>query len=112
MTEKFNIQKVLIAPLDWGLGHATRCIPIINALLQQGHEVMVATDGLQQILLRKEFPQLKEKIPEGKPGNYGPESYAVSGEKTTKELGIQFRSLQESLKDMVDEFLVVEKSLN
>lgn len=59
MPEKFNIQTVLIAPLDWGLGHATRCIPIINALLKNGYEVLVATDGLQQILLQKEFPQLQ-----------------------------------------------------
>ncbi|MBU3745270.1 MAG: glycosyl transferase family 28, partial [Sediminibacterium sp.] len=38
-TAKQNI-KVLVAPLDWGLGHATRCIPIIAALLSEGYEVM------------------------------------------------------------------------
>ena len=27
--------KILVAPLDWGLGHATRCIPIINELVRQ-----------------------------------------------------------------------------
>jgi uncharacterized protein (TIGR00661 family) len=45
--------------LDWGLGHATRCIPIIKALLEKGFEVLIATDGLQQSLLQEEFPQLK-----------------------------------------------------
>jgi len=54
----FNIQKILIAPLDWGLGHATRCIPIIRALIANGYEVIVAAEGSQAQLLRTEFPSL------------------------------------------------------
>ncbi len=50
--------KVLIAPLHWGLGHATRCIPIIKNYLQQNHEVIIASDGLALQLLRDEFPTL------------------------------------------------------
>jgi hypothetical protein len=34
-------KKVLIAPLDWGLGHATRCIPVITALLELGYHVTI-----------------------------------------------------------------------
>lgn len=62
-------------------------------------------------IIRKEYPQLKEKTPEGKPGYNGPESYAVNGEKLTKELGIDYTPLDKSIKDMVDEFLVIEKRL-
>lgn len=47
-----------MAPLDWGLGHATRCIPIIRSLLEAGHEVVLAGEGKQAILLSLEFPQL------------------------------------------------------
>lgn len=50
--------KVLIAPLDWGLGHATRCIPLIKALLASGYEVMLAGEGAQATLLKTEFPHL------------------------------------------------------
>jgi UDP:flavonoid glycosyltransferase YjiC (YdhE family) len=50
--------KVLVAPLDWGLGHATRCIPIIKGLLSHGYEVFLAGEGAQSILLKAEFPQL------------------------------------------------------
>lgn len=50
--------RILIAPLNWGLGHATRCIPIINFLIQAGKTVVLASDGPALILLRKEFPQL------------------------------------------------------
>ncbi|MDY8134960.1 glycosyltransferase [Aquimarina sp. 2201CG5-10] len=57
-------KKVLIAPLNWGLGHATRCIPIINALIDQGYEPVIASDGSALALLRKEFPELQtEELP-------------------------------------------------
>jgi uncharacterized protein (TIGR00661 family) len=49
-------KRVLIAPLDWGLGHATRCVPIINAFLQEGFEVLVAGENAVAALLQKEFP--------------------------------------------------------
>lgn len=51
--------KILIAPLNWGIGHATRCIPIINALIKEGFEPVIASDGDALILLQKEFPKLK-----------------------------------------------------
>ena len=47
---------VLVAPLDWGLGHATRCIPIINQFLQADCEVIIAAEGKQRQLLAQEFP--------------------------------------------------------
>jgi len=60
--EKINInqrkQRVLIAPLDWGLGHATRCIPIIYALISLNFEVIIAVDGPIKNLLKKEFPDV------------------------------------------------------
>lgn len=59
MFENINIRRVLIAPLDWGLGHATRCIPIIHALLANGYEVIIAADGLPAVLLAKEFPTIE-----------------------------------------------------
>ena len=47
---------ILTAPLDWGLGHATRCIPIIRELNQLGHKVIIAADGPGKSLLQQEFP--------------------------------------------------------
>ncbi len=47
-----------MAPLDWGLGHATRCIPVIRALLAGGYEVVIAGEGAQASLLQTEFPSL------------------------------------------------------
>lgn len=50
--------KILIAPLDWGLGHATRSIPLITGLLAEGCEVLIAADRTIQALLEQEFPEL------------------------------------------------------
>lgn len=51
-------KRILVAPLDWGLGHATRCIPVIRCLRQAGCEVWIASSGKQEILLREEFPDV------------------------------------------------------
>ncbi|HUM46075.1 MAG TPA: glycosyltransferase family protein [Chitinophagales bacterium] len=52
-------KKILVAPLNWGLGHATRVIPIIRELIIHEAEVIIAADGRALELLRKEFPLLK-----------------------------------------------------
>ncbi len=52
-------KRVLVAPLNWGLGHATRSIPIIDNLLLNGFEVILASDGRSLQLLKKEFPDLQ-----------------------------------------------------
>jgi len=52
-------KRILVAPLDWGIGHATRCIPIINALISQNFEVVLAADGRPLHLLSTEFPNLE-----------------------------------------------------
>ncbi len=50
--------RILVAPLDWGLGHATRCIPIVRELLAQDCDVWLAGEGAQEQLLKTEFPDL------------------------------------------------------
>ncbi|MFK7807674.1 MAG: glycosyltransferase [Saprospiraceae bacterium] len=47
-----------MAVLNWGLGHATRCIPIVKCLLQEDVNVLLASDGAALELLKKEFPEL------------------------------------------------------
>lgn len=48
-------KKVLIAPLNWGLGHATRCIPLVNKYLAEGCTIHIASDGDALKILQKEF---------------------------------------------------------
>ena len=51
--------KILVAPLNWGLGHASRCVPLVHRFLDEGHEVILGGDGESLTLLRKHFPKLR-----------------------------------------------------
>lgn len=51
-------RKIIVAPLNWGLGHASRCVPIIRLLIEQGFEVILASDGDALQLLQLELPAL------------------------------------------------------
>ena len=53
------MSKCLVAPLNWGLGHASRCVPLIQRLLNEGHEVILGGDGESLTLLRHHFPKLR-----------------------------------------------------
>lgn len=50
---------VIVGVLNWGLGHAARCIPIIDWLQTLCKEVILASDGEAFDLLVKEFPNLQ-----------------------------------------------------
>jgi uncharacterized protein (TIGR00661 family) len=51
--------KVLIAALDWGLGHATRMIPIVDYFLENNYEVAIASSSNALILLQNRYTYLK-----------------------------------------------------
>lgn len=50
--------KILVAPLDWGLGHASRCVPIVQFLVEQGFEVIIGGSVSSLCYLHKRFPGL------------------------------------------------------
>ena len=52
-------KRILVAPLNWGLGHATRCIPIINSLLKHNFKVIISANGRSFHLLKEEFPEIE-----------------------------------------------------
>ena len=52
-------KKVIVAPLHWGLGHASRCVPIINSLLENNYTPIIASDGNALQFLKQEFPNLE-----------------------------------------------------
>ena len=49
--------KILVAPMNWGLGHASRCVPLVQRLLDEGNEVILGGDGESLTLLRRHFPK-------------------------------------------------------
>ena len=52
------VRNIMICPLNWGLGHATRMIPVIEMLQEKGMNVIIGAYGSSEILLRKRFPQI------------------------------------------------------
>ena len=56
MISKTNI---LICPLDWGIGHASRCVPIIRKLLVQDSNIIIAASNRPLSFLKREFPDLE-----------------------------------------------------
>jgi uncharacterized protein (TIGR00661 family) len=96
---------ILIAPLDWGLGHATRCIPIINALIQKNCNVIIACEGKIESLLFNEFPQVNFINFKGYRINYSKNSWSLPihiGKQIPKIIStIQYEN--ERLKEIVKE---------
>ncbi len=57
--ESMKRKRILIAPLDWGLGHATRCVPLIRKYMNEGYEVILCGSGRSGNFLQSEFPSLE-----------------------------------------------------
>ena len=56
--ENYGMQEkphILVCPLDWGLGHASRMIPVIDALLKLNCRVTAGASGKPMVMLREEF---------------------------------------------------------
>ena len=51
--------KIFVAPLNWGLGHAGRSVPLVRGFLAEGHEVVLGGDGESLTLLKQHFPSLR-----------------------------------------------------
>jgi UDP:flavonoid glycosyltransferase YjiC (YdhE family) len=53
---------VLIAALNWGLGHASRCIPVVMAFQKNGFEPVICGNGDSFTILKNEFPNLRSYL--------------------------------------------------
>ncbi len=97
----YKNKKIIVAPLNWGLGHSTRCIPIINFLIQEGFTPIIASDGDALKLLQKEFPKLK---------SYRLPSYNIKY--TRKGTRLKYRLLYDSARIIISvnkEKYIIEK---
>ncbi len=50
-------KNILICPLDWGLGHASRIVPIVELLNNKGVNVIIASDNNPMEFLQQRFPE-------------------------------------------------------
>ncbi|KAJ9109038.1 hypothetical protein QFC21_000364 [Naganishia friedmannii] len=61
-------------------------------------------------LIRKEFPEIKDRTAEGKPGEYLDDKvFRLDASKSKKDLGIKYHSFDDCFRDTVKELLEIEK---
>jgi hypothetical protein len=56
--EEIHNKRILISPLNWGMGHVSRCIPLISGFLNNGNQVFVACNSFQQEIFKAYFSEL------------------------------------------------------
>ena len=66
-----NYKKILLAPLDWGMGHTTRTLPIIDCLQNNGHSVVFAGNAAQCSFVAKSVGDIEFLDLEGYNITYG-----------------------------------------
>lgn len=87
--------KVLVCPLNWGLGHATRCVPIIRQQMADGHEPVLVSDGFPLQFLRQEFPTLRFiEFP----------SYSIKYSKSNSQIAAMLCSFPAIFKGIINEY--------
>lgn len=99
-------KKILVCPLDWGIGHASRCVPVISEILDRGHDIVIAADGRPLAFLKKEFPELESIIFKG----YSPK-YAKNGNMSWKML-LSVPKLLKGIKEEHEELKRIIKDHN
>ena len=97
-------KRILVAPLNWGLGHATRCIPVIRSLLDFGALVHLASDGASKLLLQKEFPDLPIHDLPGYNINYGKKGLMFTMAAQVPKLLRAIRKEHQATSTIVDEY--------
>lgn len=68
--ESIHNKNILLSPLNWGMGHVSRCIPIIHQLIEQENKVIVACNKEQEQIFRAYFPDLIYVFHEGYPFSF------------------------------------------
>lgn len=106
-----NKKRILISPLDWGLGHTTRILPIIEILLNKGHKVTVACNERQKVLIKKDYPRIKFVHLDGYDVEYSLNSSMAwsmikQSPKITKHIKRENRWLQEFIDENPQDFII------
>lgn len=64
-------KRILLSPLNWGMGHVARCIPLIDQLVKNGNIVFVACTDEQEWIFRQYFPSIEYISHAGYPFKFG-----------------------------------------
>lgn len=64
-------KRILLSPLNWGMGHVARCIPLIDLLIKNENKIIIAANEVQSAIIRSYFPNLDFIEHAGYPFDFG-----------------------------------------
>lgn len=100
-------KNVLLSPLNWGMGHVSRCIGLIHQLLEQENEVIIACDANQQEVFKTYFPELVFVVHSGYPFEFsGKGNFAWDLLKKIRTLQNRLKKELIETKKMVDQYKI------
>jgi UDP:flavonoid glycosyltransferase YjiC (YdhE family) len=103
LPQSISQKRILLSPLNWGMGHVARCIPLIDTFLKNGNTVIVAVSDDQAIVFRAYFPSIEVVKHEGYP-------FVFAGKGNfSLDLARQFKGLKKRLRSEVEQ---TEKLVN
>jgi hypothetical protein len=98
------MKKILVTPLNWGLGHATRCMPLIQSLQAKGAHVYIASSGNALSWLKNECRDITTfEIPDY-PISYSKNSQLLPVVKSWKQLHHAITDENQVLNKLQEEF--------
>lgn len=94
----------MICPLDWGLGHATRLVPIIKLFIDKGANVIIGADNAPLEFLKQRFDNCSfVKLPGFEPSYPKGKNMAAKMAMQFPEMKRQAKKAHKLLQQIIDE---------
>lgn len=98
-------KRILLSPLNWGLGHVTRTIPIIQTFIKHENEVIICCDSDQEEIYRSYFPELWYVQHEGYPFSFkGKGNWSLDIIRNIFSLNIFLSEEKRRVEELVEKF--------
>ena len=98
-------KRILLSPLNWGLGHVTRTIPIIQTFIKHENEVIICCDSDQEEIYRNYFPELWYVRHEGYPFSFkGKGNWSLDIMRNIFSLNVFLSEEKKRVEDLVEKF--------
>jgi UDP:flavonoid glycosyltransferase YjiC (YdhE family) len=106
LPQSITQKRILLSPLNWGMGHVARCIPLIATFFKNGNTVIVAATDDQAAIFRTYFPSIELVKHEGYP-------FVFAGKGNfSLDLARQFKGLKKRLYDEIEQTEKLVRDLN
>lgn len=90
--------------MDWGLGHATRVVPVIDLLLEMGAQVIIGADNKPLDFLRLRFPECDwVKVPGFQPAYQKKGSLVLKITADIPQMIIESKKAHDMLEGIIEE---------